>query len=79
MARKHGARYPWKKWFANPVFTLNQGEHFMGRADTMAQQVRNAASPARYNKRVSIKISPDGKVIKVFVGEKAEERRRGER
>jgi hypothetical protein len=66
-ARKYGVRYPWRHWFSLPAFVLSEGEDFVGKAYTMAQQVRNAAGPRRHNVKVAIAISPDQKRIIVRV------------
>lgn len=62
-----GRRYPWKRWFSMPQFTLIKGRDYNGRTDTMAQQVRNAASRGRHNVKVSIQVPWDGESLTVYV------------
>jgi hypothetical protein len=65
--RKFGTRYPWERWFAFSEFTLYRGVDFQGRADTMAQLVRQAAKRPNYNVRVNISISEDQSCLTVLV------------
>jgi hypothetical protein len=57
--KKFGQRYPWAEWFSKDYFVLKQGTHFLDRPYTMAQQIRNAAGPKRFNLRVSVIIPED--------------------
>jgi hypothetical protein len=64
-SRPAPVRHPWRDWFKLGSFTLSQGVHYEGRTDTMAQQVRNAAT--RLGVRVTIEIHNDLRGMSVWV------------
>jgi hypothetical protein len=63
--RKFGRRYPWDQWLSRGKVTLVAGKDFNGRADTMAQQVRAAASKRGLS--ISVTISQDNSTLTVVV------------
>jgi hypothetical protein len=49
LAKKHGTRYPWHLWFSRRKTLLVQGRDYSCRTDTMAQAIRFAAGPRRFD------------------------------
>lgn len=61
-------RHPWLKWFSRGgSFSLRRGTHYEGKTHAMAQQIRNAAGPRRFNVKVSLDIADDSSYIDVEV------------
>lgn len=58
-------RYPWHEWFGSEQFLLVRGKDFVGRIDSMMQQVRQRASLLGVSVRITA--ADDGSWARVKV------------
>jgi len=62
-----GAKYRWREWFRQAVFTLARGEDYNCSTGSMIQQVRNAASAAGVLVSIKRTINRGGIIVKVTI------------